>query len=179
MGGSIMENLLNCDGKKFKAKINGELCEGVISVYCSKVYLCQDVKCGEGCPDKKGYKYSWVVGDGSGRDLSFNSVHHFELVSERPKEGDYVYVSDHDPECKEKKKRIYICESKNKIISVHGNFEKEWEKGEEYETCVWNYMQPVPKEVPILEVTCEEALQIVAKEKGINVENLRIKVKPD
>lgn len=179
MGGSIMENLLNCDGRRFKAIINESPCEGVISVENHKVYLCQNVKSGESCTDRKGYLYSWTIASGSTYDTKFNSVTDLELMPAVVKEGDYVYVSDHDPECKEKKKRIYICESKNKIISVHRNFEKEWEKGEEYETYVWNYMQPVPKENPILEVTCEEALQIIAKEKGINVENLRIKVKPD
>lgn len=37
-----MKDLLNCDGKRFKATIIKATCEGVISVEKNKVYLCQD-----------------------------------------------------------------------------------------------------------------------------------------
>ena len=37
----------------------------------------------------------------------------------------------------------------------------------------WRYIKPVPKNT-IVEVPMEEALKIVAKEKGVDVENLRV-----
>ena len=35
-----MENLLNCDGRKFSAKIRGTYVEGLIRVEDGRAYLC-------------------------------------------------------------------------------------------------------------------------------------------
>ena len=63
------EFLLTQDGAKYSAKIAGSICTGIISVYGNKVYLCQNDLKGTDCPDKKGYKYSWVVYDSDDRFL--------------------------------------------------------------------------------------------------------------
>lgn len=54
-----MENLLKCDGRRFRAKIEGVECEGKIQVDGNFIYLCQDQKFGYKCNQKYGYKYSW------------------------------------------------------------------------------------------------------------------------
>lgn len=56
-----MENLLNCNGRRFRAKIEGVECVGKIRVEDGEVYLCQDDKCGTECKEKYGYCYSWKV----------------------------------------------------------------------------------------------------------------------
>ena len=76
-----MENLLKCDGRRFRAKIDGVTCEGKVRVEDGKVYLCQNNKDGCKASNKYGYKYSWkayLSGDGS-IDPSY-SVHDFCLL---------------------------------------------------------------------------------------------------
>lgn len=74
-----MENLLECDGKRFACKIYGTEVTGIITVEDGKVYLCQNVRDGIGCLDKKGYSCSWAVEDGSARELSSHGVIDFRL----------------------------------------------------------------------------------------------------
>lgn len=75
-----MENLFNCNGLGFRAKINGEECEGKIRVEHGVVYLCQNKQDGYFCRDKFGYKYSWYVGDGSDEFLARNRVTEFQFL---------------------------------------------------------------------------------------------------
>ena len=76
-----MTDLLQCDGKKFRAKISEELCEGYISVENGTVFLCQNERNGLDCKDKKGYRYSWHVFTGSEEDLCKVGVYSFEILS--------------------------------------------------------------------------------------------------
>ena len=55
-----MENLLNCDGKRFACEIYGIEVTGIITVEDGQVYLCQNEKSGGACRDKKGYSYDNV-----------------------------------------------------------------------------------------------------------------------
>lgn len=75
-----MENLLNCDGRRFRAKIDGVECEGRIQVYRGNVLLCQDAI--RGCPfnNDLGYRYSWTVKSGTEDDLRNEKVSDFCLV---------------------------------------------------------------------------------------------------
>lgn len=72
------EELLKCDGRKFKAEIKGVECEGVITVQNGDVYLCQNERNGAACTDKKGYKYSWGYMDKYG--WTDSSVQYFSLL---------------------------------------------------------------------------------------------------
>lgn len=56
-----MENLLKCNGRRFRANIEGVKCDGKIRVEDGLVYLCQNEKKGLNCTNKFGYKYSWVM----------------------------------------------------------------------------------------------------------------------
>ena len=74
-------NLLDCKGKRFSATILGTEVEGRIQVEEGYVFLCQNSRNGASCTDKLGYKYSWVVGNGStclNPDYKFN----FKLLDE-------------------------------------------------------------------------------------------------
>ena len=85
-------NLLDCDGSRFRAKIKGTLVEGVISVcrrvggssYTNQVFLCQDKKEGTRAVDMKGFRYSWIAGEGTEADFRRDTVKvtDFEILDE-------------------------------------------------------------------------------------------------
>lgn len=78
-----MDNLLDKNGCKFKAVIDGKPCEGVIYVEGCKVYLLQNVKDGskpDHFPEDSEFKYSWVVAEGKSHDLRRNKVENLEIV---------------------------------------------------------------------------------------------------
>lgn len=79
-----MENLLNCNGQFFLAKIKGKEVTGRITVEDGYAYLCQDIFDGKDCLNKRGYKYSWIVKDGSKKGLTENKVSHFKLIPSLP-----------------------------------------------------------------------------------------------
>lgn len=56
-----MEDLFKCHGKEFSCKIQGNYCEGKITVENNEVYLCQDIEEGDPCTETHGYKYSYRV----------------------------------------------------------------------------------------------------------------------
>lgn len=168
-----MENLFDCDGRRFSAKILRVFCEGLITVEDDSVYLCQNIADGGDCTDKKGFKFSWLYKDRYG-EVS-GGVTDFRLIDEEPQEGDWVYVSNQFPECENKVKRMFICKTKTGVnLCVSAGYIKEYLTGEVFPAAPWKYIKQIPKEV-ITEITAEEALEIVAKQKGISVENLRIK----
>ena len=167
----VMEDLFKCDGRRFSAKIRGIECEGVIGVEGTEIYLCQNKIDDADSKDKKGFKYSWWYKDINGTTSPF--VTDFKLLEEEPEEGDLVYVSDDDPECKEKRKRLFLHRTKTGAsVCVVETTNKEYLSGKSsFKVVCWKYIKPIPK---FVEVPMEEALKIVAKEKGVDVENLRV-----
>ena len=56
-----MEDLQKYHGKRFRAKIDGVVCEGQISVCGRYLYLCQNLVDGMPAPDRLGFGCSWSV----------------------------------------------------------------------------------------------------------------------
>ena len=81
-----MENLLKCDGRRFRCKISKTPAEGKIRVENNNVYLCQNEMDGAEADDKYGYKYSWSVLSGSNKELTYSDVSDFVLVPSTPDE---------------------------------------------------------------------------------------------
>lgn len=81
-----MENLLNCNGRKFSAKIKGTYAEGRIRVEDGNVYLCQNMRDGANCDDKLGFRFSWSVHKGSSDDLKDMNVTDIRLIPEAAEE---------------------------------------------------------------------------------------------
>lgn len=75
------KNLLLCDGMEYEGWINRDRIKGRITVNLDGVFLCQDFKNGSGCGDRKGYKYSWYVCDGSNENLIRLGVSDFKLMT--------------------------------------------------------------------------------------------------
>lgn len=168
----VMDDLFKCDGRRFSAKIHGVECEGIISVQGTEIYLCQNKIEGGEAKDKKGFLYSWWYKSINGDIDAF--VTDFKLLEEEPEEGDLVYVSDSDPECEEEIKRLFLHKTKiGMIICVANGQEVDYLANQLTDVEAWRYIKPAPKNT-IVEVPMEEALKIVAKEKGVDVENLRV-----
>lgn len=164
-----MVSLLGCDGKRFAAEIQGDLCEGIISVEGKQVFLCQNVRDGLSCSDRKGFRYSWCYQFENG--TFSEGVKEFRLLDE-VQEGDWVYVSNTEPECRGKEKRIFITKVGPLAICVTEGYESQYLKEKDLSQCfAWKYFRPIPT----FEVTMEEALRIVAEHKQVPVEQLRIR----
>lgn len=56
-----MEDLQKYHGKRFRAKIDGVVCEGRISVYRDSLFFCQNKKHNMTASNKMGFTCSWVV----------------------------------------------------------------------------------------------------------------------
>lgn len=83
-----MENLLNCNGLRFSAKIKGSDVEGKTTVEDRCVYLCQNEFDGIDCANKRGYKYSWRVGIGDKTGLGINNVNDLKIFNLTQKDID-------------------------------------------------------------------------------------------
>lgn len=81
-----MENLLKCDGRRFRCKIRETPAEGRIRVENGNVYLCQNKQEGAEVKCRFGYKYSWSISSGSDKMLAYNDVSDFVLIPSTPDE---------------------------------------------------------------------------------------------
>ena len=75
-------DLLQCDGRRFRAKIKKIVCDGRISVEDGRVFLCQKSLNGNAATDRKGFEWSWSVGNGTHDCLIADDVTDFELLPE-------------------------------------------------------------------------------------------------
>ena len=73
-------------GTEFTAKIECAVVTGKIQKEDGRYFLCQNKKDGTDCKNKLGYKYSWIVGNGTISDLKFHNVTDFKLESTKPVE---------------------------------------------------------------------------------------------
>ena len=77
---TLPENLLNYAGYKFTCDIDGTKdIEGEVQVENGRVFLCQNSKKGASVINKRGYKYSWGVDEGTADDLRQTSVSNLKL----------------------------------------------------------------------------------------------------
>ena len=70
-----MNNLLDFDGEYFRAKIGDTRVEGTIAVEDGSIFLLQNERMGSSPRDKRGYKGSWNVDDGSKESLRRANVY--------------------------------------------------------------------------------------------------------
>lgn len=147
------EELLKCDGRKFRAVIDGVECEGKITVENGWIYLCQNKCNGVDCMDKKGYDYSW--GYMSSTSLS-GRVTNFQLINDYPK---VMLVSD--VEGVDGKPRVVFMEKNGKYLAWSGA--KTIEEAEsEMDIIFWNYATDIEKPSP-LEKELKELIKKIAE----------------
>ena len=172
----VMENLLNCKGRKFKCKMDGIYVEGRIQVEKKNmVFLCQNIRDGGECEDKLGYTYSWYVGTGDKDYLLMNKITNFEIVGMTKEEienykdwqvGDKIIHKDGTKgEIIFRSGKFVVFTFNDNVaysnFTINGLYNRGWRLDEK------------PIEESFVEMTMEE----IAKLKGIPVEKLRIKDK--
>lgn len=170
-----MKNLLHCNGRFFSAKIQDDKVTGRIRVENERVYLCQDKKNGASCEDKLGYKYSWIVDDGSEEKLASNNVSCFKLT---------LLTAEEIEKYKDWKVRDKIRMDDDKIFEVifqSGELvvlkDVETGKASANYTCDelynmgYRFFQPEMEEKEITELTMDE----IAEKFGLPVDKIRVK----
>lgn len=176
-----MENLLNCNGLRFSAKIKGSYVEGKITVEDGEVYLCQNKFDGLDCTNKRGYKYSWTVGIGDEIELENNRVSSLKIFNLTQKDideykdwkvGDVVELLDeHEKEFDE----LYEVIFRSGELVVLKN--KDGEASENY-TCdqLYKYgFRLVPPKIEEDEEGVTLTMNEIAEKFGIPVDKIRIK----
>lgn len=168
-----MENLLKCDGRRFRAKIDGTPCEGKIRVEDGCAYLCQNEENGTDCDDKLGYKYSWVVRDGSHEELVSRDVTDFTILPTTAAEieaykdwqvGDKIIMGDYLREVIFRCGEVVICKYDDEGATNPYTCDELYNEG-------WRLVaDPEP-----VDETVELTLDEIAEKFGINPKNLRIK----
>lgn len=167
-----MENLLNYNGRKFSAKIEGTYAEGLIRVENGVVYLCQNVKDGDACDDKLGFSFSWQVDKGSRDDLESTDVTDFRLIPMAAEEieaykdwqvGDKLTDGLESLEVIFRSGELVVCKDSDDEASDNYTCNELHKRG--YRLVVES------EEEEIIEVTMDE----IAKMKGVPVERLHIK----
>lgn len=164
-----MENLLKCDGRRFKATIKGIQCEGKISVIDGSVFLCQNKIEGDFCSDKLGYKYSWGVSEGSMEQLAKNDVYLFSLSPRTAAEieaykdwhvGDKMTQNGETMEVIFRSGKLVVCELRTGEASNNFTCDELYDDG-------WRLVADQEPEDETVELTMDE----IAKKVGIPVEN--------
>lgn len=172
-----MENLLNCDGRRFRAKINGVECEGKVRVEYGRVYLCQDKQHGVSCKDKLGYPYSWCVEDGRAAVLEREQVWGLCLLGGMPpaeieaykdwRVGDRICNGNDVREVIFRSGKLVVCENEGECAYIYTCNEL-YKKG-------WRLVADPAPEDETVELTMDE----IAAKFGIKAEKLRIKKEED
>lgn len=176
---TVMKNLLNCSGRRFRCKIYGEPVEGKIQVEDGCVYLCQNKEDGCRATNKLGYKYSYTVDSGSDEYLRIYGVSDFALLmtAEEIEEykdwqvGDLIknkngFKHNEDMEVIFRRDELVVC----KFIPS-GNATHNFTCDELYNLGCRLAIEPVPESDDSVEVSMAE----VAEKLGVPVEKLRIK----
>lgn len=169
-----MENLLKCDGRRFRAKIGDVKCDGKIRVENGRVYMCQNVADGtDRCKNKLGYMFAWCIGCGCEKDIENNGVTDFRLIGMTAAEieaykdwqvGDKVTDVIRVWEVIFRSGELVVC--KDKDGDATGNYTC----NELYRRGFRLVADPEPEDE-----TVELTLDQIAKKVGIPVEKLRIK----
>ena len=176
---NVMKDLLSCEGRRFRCKIDGTLATGIIRVVDECVYLCQNEKNGSHSIDKKGYKYAWCVYSGTEADFARPNVRvtDFRVIPITAEEIEAYkdwQVGD----------RLRKKDGSSRTIDVIFRFGElivgkfiDTRRALTNYTCDGLYedgfrliVDPAPEE-EIVEVTMDE----IAKLKGVAVERLRVK----
>lgn len=179
---TTMENLLSCDGRRFRCKIDGTLATGIIRVADGRVYLFQNEKGRPICIDKREYKYAWGVRSGTKADFADPNimVTDFRLIPITAEEieaykdwqvGDKIMRGVCLYEVIFRSGELVILKSLNdSIFNQKGEASSNYTCDELYRKGYRLIVDPAPEE-EIVEVTMDE----IAGKMGVPVERLRVK----
>ena len=178
------EELLKCHLKPFEATHNGKTVKGVVFVDSNEDVFClQDEFDGSRPNDeswkKCGYAYSWVQFCHRAYNITEigNTFKNIIVESDewQPKFGELVEVSNGNEKWY---KRIFVGEYAGKTHCTHEEDVKFFEADtwESYRVLQWNFIRQI-EEPKNIEISLEEAKEIIAKEKGIKAEQVNLNFK--
>lgn len=166
-----MENLLKCNGRRYRAKIHDTECEGKIRVEYGRIYLCQNNRDGLSCGDKLGYKYSWHAG--TGNHLTYYGITDLRVYPLTASEieaykdwqvGDKIKFGDRVWEVIFRSGELVVCKDEDGSASSNFTCDELYYGG-------WRLVADPEPEDDTVELTMDE----IAKKVGVPVEKLRIK----
>lgn len=177
------QDYLDAHLKEFEAMYNGEIVKGIVFVDDDKnVYLLQNSNYGSDPKNQdwkiNGFKFSWCQFFNNKKNIS--AMENVTIEQWQPKFGELVlsYDSESDCDCSPhiflfEKNGVYHCvsESKNDIKEFNSS-----EIRNEYRVFKFRYVKQIETPKPI-EISLEEAKEIIAKEKGIKAEQVNLKFK--
>lgn len=176
-----MENLLKCDGRRFRCEIDGIPAKGRIRVENGHVYLCQNEVDGDKARDKYGYNYSWNVSSGSKESLALNHISDFVLTPSTPDEiesykdwqvGDKVRLTASTlPYFLAPYGEIIFRSGELVVAKLKGSASKNYTCDEFYESGYRLDIEPLSEEEKTIEISMDE----IAEKWGISKDQLRIK----
>ena len=176
---TTMGNLLSCDGRRFRCKIDGTLVTGIIRVVGGCAYLCQNEKNGSHSIDKRGYKYAWCVFSGTEADFAHPDIKvtDFRLIPSTAAEIEAYkdwQVGDRLKRKEERAPNIEVIFRYGELVVGKfidtGKALTNYTCDELYKDGLRLAVDPVPEE-EIVEVTMDE----IAEKMGVSVERLRVK----
>lgn len=170
-----MKDLQKSDvGKRFTAVIQSVPVEGRIQFERSRFYLCQNKRDGCNCSDKLGYKYSWVVSDGTIALLQHHGVSNLVVLPDVLQKGDRVYVSDESEEhaLESKEERIFVLDAGEEYPRRYlvADCDLYAEKSKDMDLMSWKYAVPVPeKRFEDITIKLNDEYEAVVSEEDVTV----------
>lgn len=160
-----MENLLKCNGRRFRAKIEGVKCDGKIRVEDGLVYLCQNEKDGKSCYNKFGYKYSWVLPSLSVSELELYSTTAADIEAYKDWQvGDKMTKIGETMEVILRSGKLVVCELGDGTASANYTCDELYDNG-------WRLVADPEPEDETVELTLDQ----IADKFGVEPGKLRIK----
>lgn len=170
------EELLKCDGMNFEGSYNGYKILGTISIQ-DKIYF-------NPCDDSKEHlefdhfeaNFMWMKNNFLRlKEHNFIFNIYVEVEQWQPKFGELVEVSNDN---RTWYKRIFVGEYAGRTHCIHKEDERFFEADtcESYSVFKYRFVKQI-EEHKVIEISLEEAKDIIAKEKGIKAEQVNLNFK--
>ena len=178
------EELLKCHLKPFEAEHQGCEVKGIIFVDSNKDVFCLQDKFDGSRPNdgswkKCGYAYSWVqffhlACSSTKINNTFKKII-VEVDEWQPKFGELVEVSNGNEKWYQ---RVFVGEYAGNIHCIHEKDVDLFKLNlcDYYRVLQWTFIRKIEEPKPI-EISLEEAKEIIAKEKGIKAEQVNLNFK--
>ena len=174
------QDYLDAHLKEFEAMYDGKIVKGVVFVDDDKkVYLLQDSNVGSNPKNqdwqKHGFKFSWCQFYNKSRTRT--AMDNVTIEEWQPKLGEVV-IAYNDEEDAIKQKHIFLFKKDNLYHCVRASYQSVdyYHRNDvnfSYDVRVFNFVKQI-EEPKNIEISLEEAKEIIAKEKGVNVEQVNL-----
>ena len=175
------QDYLDAHLKEFETMDDGNKIKGIVYVEGDDIFLLQNVKDGTQ-PDneewkKYGYKYSFLRMCFGDKNSYFRNI---TIEQWHPQFGGVVFAYNNE-EDERKQKHIFLFEKDGLYHCVESSYQSVdyYHRNDirlSYDVSVFNFVKQIEQSEPI-EISLEEAKNIIAKEKGIKAEQVNLNFK--